>query len=235
MRQLRLAALAVCVGVAALAIAPGISSAGTHGKHGHHRRHHHGSGAPHLRAHTVWFVHGSQTPTTPTSGPQQPQAGPTATPQTAASVQSFSGGVLTIKLVDGTLVSGAVTDATLLFCASAQGAGSGDDDGDQSQGRDDDDQSGGGGQSGDDPGDGGGPWGDAVARVAWAGQGGGDDNDDGDQPPTGATGASGPTGPTGTTGACTTASLAPNALVGEAELSITMTGTATWEKVELVG
>jgi hypothetical protein len=111
------------VGVLALALAvPGIASA----HRGHHHRHHH-------KAHHVRIKHiGAKSATDPAA----PATGD------AGTVASFTGGVLTITLADGSTVSGKVTDQTEIECetaapvatASHHGGGWGDDDHGDGQG-----------------------------------------------------------------------------------------------------
>lgn len=136
--------LLLAVGALALALAvPGVADA--HGR-GHHRRHHH-----HVKARHARLEHFGAPSNTSPSGDQ-------SAPGDAGRVASFTNGVLTITLADGSTVSGTVTNDTEINCM-AQGAtasrdgGSGDDQGDQQGG----DQQGGdqqGGDQGDDgPGD----------------------------------------------------------------------------------
>jgi hypothetical protein len=89
----------------------------------------------------------------------------TTSPSPAGTVASFTGGVLTITLSDGSMVSGAVTNATEIECMSpaadeATGENGGDDSGQMQTA---DDGPGGGDQSGEDS----------------SGSGGGDEGDDG--------------------------------------------------------
>lgn len=181
--------LLLAVGALALALAvPSIASA-----HGHHRHRHH-----HAKAHHARLEHFAGTANTDPAGP--------AGPGDAGTVQSFTGGVLTIALADGSTVSGKVTNDTEIDCMgpSAQASrdgGSGDDSGDQQSG---DQQGQGGDQQGGDQGD----QGD---------QQGGDDQ--GDQ--------QGQQGP-----ACDTTSLTAGTPVHEAILKIDSTG-ATFKLVLL--
>jgi hypothetical protein len=125
--------------------------------------------------------------------------------ENAGTIASFDGTTLTINLFNGTAVSGLVTDDTEIKCE-----GPGDDD-DQGDDPGDDDNSGPGG--GDD---------DVTTRAAMTtsdddpgddDNGGDDDNNEGDQ--------------------CTTADLAPDTVVKEADLELA-NGQATFEEVELV-
>jgi hypothetical protein len=105
--------LAVPVASLALAIAvPGVALASHHGRH-HHRgashsssRHRHGKSAHVLR---FGSVSTATTPTTPTP----------LSEENAGTVESFEGGVLTIKLADGSTVKGKVTKDTDLRCVPA--------------------------------------------------------------------------------------------------------------------
>jgi hypothetical protein len=131
----------------------------------------------------------------------------TPSDENAGTVKSFTGGVLTITLADETTVSGKVTEATRLECESATAPEGGQDDepGDDNQG-DDDNQSDEQGTSGGDE--------QSGATATTASNDSGDDDEQGGE-------------------ACTTAALVPNAVVHEAELSVSSAG-AVWEKVELV-
>ena len=102
MRKLLLSVVASC---ALVAIAPATALA---------KRHHHGSHVHHARVHQNRF--GTQPSSTASS---TPSAG-----QTAGTVQSFTGGVLTILLSDGkTTVSGQVTPDTAIECRAPAPAG----------------------------------------------------------------------------------------------------------------
>jgi hypothetical protein len=117
------------------------------------KRHHH-SHVHHTTVHRKIF--GSDAATTPgqpgtTPGTGTQSAGP------AGTVQSFTGGVLTILLTNGSTVSGQVANNTQISCGSSQ---SGHDSQDQGQGgnggsndTDDQSQSGNPGQGDDDQGD----------------------------------------------------------------------------------
>jgi hypothetical protein len=131
----------------------------------------------------------------------------------AGTVQSFSGGMLTIMLADGSSVSGAVTDETQLECTAP----------DQSQTMHEDGDSGSGDQSGDPSGD---QSGDQTGENQTAGMEdqnatedqneneAEDQNDNEDQ------------------NTCTTANLAPGTVVRDAELRISSAG-AVWKELEL--
>ena len=79
----------------AVALLPAVASAERH-----HHRHHHGSAHARMRA------FGASSPTAPAS-------------DNAGIVSSFTGGVLTIKLTDGSSVTGKVTATTELKCEAA--------------------------------------------------------------------------------------------------------------------
>jgi hypothetical protein len=156
----------------------------------HHSRHHH------RRAHTVVFRPTAKrsdttTPTTPT------------TEAPAATVESFEGGVLKLKLADGSTASGKVTDHTWISCGgSDQFDGGWQGSGAQGQQGDDGNDPGAQGQQGDDGND-----------------GPGSDMQDDEQVTT-------------HTEECGVASLVGGAKVKEAELNFSATG-AIWEKVIL--
>ncbi|HEX5853451.1 MAG TPA: hypothetical protein VFY36_10205 [Solirubrobacteraceae bacterium] len=125
---------------AMLAIAaPGVASAHRHGERHHrghhakaHRHHHHHHASP-----AKVRIFG--TPPAPISTP--PAAPRSATGETAGTVASFTNGVLTITLKDGTTVSGKVTDQTRLHCQSATSPPAhedGEHHGDRSHGEDGD-------------------------------------------------------------------------------------------------
>lgn len=187
----------------ALALAlPGVASA-------HHGKRHHSSSASshrrhHRHAHLMRFGTPAAAPT-----PSTPATPPVTPPTPAGTVASFTGGVLTITLANGSTVSGQVTEQTELECKSAPPIASasshdGGDGGDhqggpgpssgQQEGAQHGDDNGGGDDQGEDQGD-----------------------DDGEE---------------GVQQSCTTAALVPGAVVREAELSIGSAG-AVWHKVEL--
>ncbi|HWF72235.1 MAG TPA: hypothetical protein VG186_02755 [Solirubrobacteraceae bacterium] len=127
----------VASGVLALAV-PSIALAR------HHSRHHHHSHAKIRHEH----FGATSTPVAPTPTTTTPGA---VTPSTV-SIASFTNGILTIKLADGSTVSGAVTTRTELECqAAASGEIQTDDHGSGGGG---DNGSGGGGDEGADNGDG---------------------------------------------------------------------------------
>jgi hypothetical protein len=158
----------------------------------HHSRSHHKA-----KAHRVHFRRFGDVNSQPTS---------TSSSDNAGTVQSFSGGILTIALNDGSTVKGAVTNDTEIECTSTQQSSTtmhedGDGgSGDQSSG---DNQSSGGDQ--------------------------GDQNDQNDQNDQGDDQGE----DQGAQQNCTTANLTPGAVVHEASLRIGGSGS-TWQKVELV-
>jgi hypothetical protein len=171
----------------------------------HHRRHH-GTHAHHARVHHIRF--GSDSSTTSSTGSSAPDAG---------TVASFSGGVLTISLSDGSSVQGAVTDATELECRSAAGGdAAGDNEDNQASTmtarRDGPDGSSGSGDEsrGDDNSS------EDNGSEDNSGDSGDDNAGDGQNQP-----------------ACTTSDLTPGTVVQEAELSVSRDGS-TWRKVELI-
>lgn len=180
----------------AVALAPAVASADGH--HHHHHRHHH-RGA-HLRLRSS----ATDGPTVPTS-------------DNAGTITSFTGGVLTIKLTDGSSVTGKVTTATELKCETApvssmaRVADHGGSDGGPSEGSN---------SSGNDS----------------SGDNSSDDNDDHDhdgqpQPPEGKQPPEGEDNHQGE--ACETSSLNEGIIVRNAELSVTSAG-ATFLEVELI-
>jgi hypothetical protein len=186
------------VSVIALALAvPGIASA-HHGSHHakashHHKRHHR---AHHARVRMEHFRPTTANTTDPTQTPTGPQD--------AGTVASFTGGVLTLTLADGSTVSGKVTDRTEIECKPAPPiapptAQTSDHHGDNQGSDDNGDQ--GNTQSGDDH------------------QSGSDDENDDDNP------APQPV--------CDATALVAGAVVHEATLRIDSSG-ATFKQVQLV-
>src|SRR5450759_4723630 len=89
--------------------APGIASAAHHGKRHHRTRH---ARAHHARV-LVFSAASTGSPTTGTGSTQTTSStAPGGSGETAGTVTSFTGGVLTITLSDGTVVSGKVTERT---------------------------------------------------------------------------------------------------------------------------
>jgi Ni/Co efflux regulator RcnB len=173
---------------------------GAHRKHAHyarrHRRHH-------RHAHFLRF--GATSAGTPTSASPgtPPASAPANSDERAGTVASFTGGVLTLTLTDGSTVSGKVTDATEIECRSGAPAAIAADHGDHGEenhhGEDN-------GVDGED------------CHGGSQGPGGrdehGDDNDE------------------DRAEHCTTAALVAGAVVREAELRVSSAG-AVWQKVEL--
>ena len=98
--------------------APGVASASHNGRH--HRAHHAGAHARHSR-HVHLLAIGATTgsPGTTSGSSGAPPATPTAN-ESAGTVTSYTGGVLTITLNDGTTtVSGQVTEDTEIGCRPA--------------------------------------------------------------------------------------------------------------------
>jgi hypothetical protein len=182
-----------------LAVADGQSEhAATHKHEAHHRHHHRG----HIR---LFTKAASSTPSQPTSS--------TGDDQAVASVTSFTGGVLTLTLTDGSTVAGKVNEGTEIECrmAEEQQPGDGDENHGGSSGR------GGPGPSGSSQRD------------------DGDDNDHGDNDQGdndhGDDHGVEPGQPE--MASCGTSALVAGAKVSEAELRVSTSG-ATWAKVELV-
>jgi hypothetical protein len=117
MRRIMLSAVA---SVAVVALVPASALASHHHKR-HHRRAHHAR-VHHARVRRFGDV--SSSSTTPPS---------TTTPTAVGTVDSFTNGVLTIKLNDGSTVSGAVTNDTELECEAAQPMGTVHEDGDSGE------------------------------------------------------------------------------------------------------
>jgi hypothetical protein len=161
----------------------------------HYRHHHH---SHHARTHRV-RIRRFGDPNT-----QVPSASPTSS-DNAGTVESFSGGVLTIMLNDHSTVSGRVTNDTELECEPDMPSSSAHEDGDRGSG----DRSG----SGDD-----------QAQNNQAGEDQNENNEPGeDQNEVENEGMQN----------CTTAALTPGTVVHEAELRISSSG-AVWSKVELI-
>jgi hypothetical protein len=111
----------------------------------HHRageRHHHHRGH-HRHAHVLAFH--AQAPASPASGTSSPSPATPASEDKAGTIASFTGGVLTIALNDGSTVSGKVTERTEIECpappsasaADFSGRDGGDDNGFDERGEDD--------------------------------------------------------------------------------------------------
>src|ERR1035437_335816 len=195
-------------------LVPGMASAAQRGRarsHAHHASTRHHRHAVHRR-----IIHFGSVAAIPSAGAPATTASPAprsdGTPPTpaapAAKVLSFTGGVLTITLADGSTVSGKVTEATELQCHSATPpTGSGDDEGSDSEDS-------GGSTEGTPPA--------TQVRGDMRSNGGGDSGHDGEE------GDRGEESP-----ACTTAALVPGAVVAEAELSVGSSGEV-WDHVDLI-
>jgi hypothetical protein len=187
--------------------APGLASA-AHKSKCHHHAHHACANSRHAsRARVLTFGRPSSTTLTPGS-PSAPTAPASEPPETAGTVASFTGGVLTITLKDGSTVSGKVTESTELRCQSGAPPTEASDD-DQNG----DEASGG---NGDD----GAPQGGPLAGTHGDDMSGGGDGGDG--------------GAAGQPSTCTTAALVPGAVVAEAELSVGGSSGAVWDHVDLI-
>jgi hypothetical protein len=170
--------------------------------HGAGERHHHHRGH-HRHAHVLAF-HAQALPST-TSGASSTSSTPVSDDK-AGTIASFTNGVLTLTLTDGSNVSGKVSERTEIECSStmataARDGGQGEDNG---QG----DDNGNDGQSSSGPGDG-----EHHDDSAGSGDTGDDDAQDEAEH-------------------CTTAALVPGASVKDAFLSVSSEGS-TWVKVEL--
>ncbi len=211
--------------------APGAALAGQR-----HHRHHHKSRAHHAR---VSFRHlgpatagpagpGAAPTTSPPPAAPTPATTPSATEENAGKVASYTGGVLTLTLGDGSTVSGKVTIDTRFECVSATPTpptGDQDDEGGEGGSGDDnglgDDQGGGdrnqgsGWQNGQQP-QAGGQWQSGGDGSGGPGEG---QDDDG--------------APISTEPPCDSSALTEGAIVRAAELRIAPGGTE-FESIELV-
>ena len=170
----------------------------------HGKRHHSRRASSHKRHHR--HAHIVRFGTLATASTPSSSASSPATPSSpAGTVASFTGGVLTITLADKSTVSGKVTEQTELECQSPAPTGSAS----SHDGGDDGDRH-----------DSSGPTSPQQAGSQSGDDGGSDDqgDDQGDDD--------------GAQQSCTTAALVAEAVVQEAELSISSAG-AVWHKVEL--
>ncbi len=106
------------IGLLALVLAAPSAALAHHG-HGHHHHHHHHHKAHHAQ---IRFMHigsgGERVTASPNSAtPTVPTTPTTPTPPNAGTVASYTGGVLTLTLNDGSSVSGKVTEDTKIECA----------------------------------------------------------------------------------------------------------------------
>jgi hypothetical protein len=134
---MRRAVFTTIASIVVLALAPASALASHHHKRHHGRAHH--ARVHHARVRRFGDVNSSSTTTPPSTT--------TATPTAVGTVDSFTNGVLTIKLNDGSTVSGAVTNDTEIECQMAQSTGTVHQDGDGG------DQGGGDNQGGNGGGD----------------------------------------------------------------------------------
>jgi hypothetical protein len=187
---------------------PAVASA-HHGRHHHARSHKRHATSARLVNFGASLSGATGTPSAPIQGsPSDEKAG---------TIESFEGGVLKIKLGDGSVVSGKVTDETELRCQPATPTSEpGDDDGggDEQSGTEGDEQHG-----SSAPNHFATQHGDFFAHSADS-QGGGDDQ--GDDENGGQQQES-----------CTIAALVPHTAVLEAELKLSSAG-AVWEKLDIV-
>jgi hypothetical protein len=180
----------IITAAAAISLAAPSAALAHNGEHHHHHR-----GRHHNHAHVLAF-HAQE----PASAPTTPAS------QSAGAVVSFAEGTLTIKLTDGSMVSGRVSERTEIECpvtiAGAADFDNGHDRGDENDRFDDRGQDGSGGPGA-----------------------GGNDGRHGDCPGHDENAHDGAEH-------CTTAALVPGASVKEAFLGVSSAG-AEWLKVEL--
>jgi hypothetical protein len=206
-------------GSAALTLSAPTIALANHGHRHHHKRHSHHAkvsfehlGPPSVRSGSAPGAGSGPGATQPTT--------PTPPAENAGKVASYTGGVLTLTLSDGSSVSGKVTAATHIECVSATPppvAGQGEDgsDGDDNGPSNDSQGSQGNGPPAATPG------GPSVPAHAMDDQGGGDDRGDD------------PQGPASSEPPCDSSALVPGAIVRDAELRIGP-GGAEFESIELV-
>ncbi len=218
MRKLIFTAL---VSAVALAIAPASALAHHHRGARHARIHH---ARRHARFHFRRF--GSQDFST---------TGSSSTPSgnSAGKVSSFTGGVLTITLNDGSQVSGKVTDGTDCISPTSTSSGDQSGSGDQSSGSSDQqsgstDQSSGSSDQQSGSTDQSSGSGDQQSGSGDQSSGSGDQSSGSSDQQTGDDDG----GDSGSTQACTSSNLTPGAVVQAAILKVT-DGGATWDKIEL--
>lgn len=196
--------------------APGVALAHHHGhafgpgRHGRHRGLHHARGARVIRFTPAEEGKGASTTTSKEGGTE---------PESVGTVASFENEVLTIKLSDGSTVSGKVTEDTRLVCISSTSSQPDDDQGaGDDQSADGEGNSGGDEGSTEDPSGEGGEHGGQSAHDSSFDEGGWNNGEDDDQ---------------GSIQACETTALVQGATVREAELRLTSSG-AIWESVVLI-
>jgi len=186
--------------------APALASATHHSRSACHHRAHRACEHVHHARHARVLVFGTAPTGTTTGAPTTAPTSstPASADQTAGTVASFTGGVLTITLTDGSTVSGKVTEETEIHCmatASAEGLEDGHD-----------------GEGGEDSGEDSHGGSGTSAHAADSSQGGSDDGGDGEH---------------GESSPCTSAVLTPGAVVREAELSVS-SGGAVWDHVDVI-
>jgi hypothetical protein len=176
--------------------------------------HHHTRGHHKAKTHRTHFRRFGDVNSQPTS---------TAASDNAGTVQSFSNGVLTIALNDGSTVTGAVTGDTELECTSTQQSSTTThDDGDPGSGGD-----------GQTSGDNSQSSGDSSQSSGDSSQSSGDSSQSSSEDQGDDQSDQGDDQGDSQSSSCSTSSLTPGAVVHEASLRIGGSG-ATWQKVELV-
>lgn len=215
-------------------VAPGSALA-----HGRHHGHHHKTGRGHHAR--VSFEHfgpiaasttgpaGTPSTTGPAGTPStgttstQPSTPTSPTNENAGKVASYTGGVLTLTLADGSRVSGKVTASTKIECISATPPPTSDQD--DEEGAPGDDNGPGDDQSEGDGNQGGGSPDAQQPQAADQSPGGDDENGAGDDQDDG--------GPISSEPPCDTSALVEGAIVRSAELRIAPGGNE-FESLELV-
>jgi hypothetical protein len=145
----RIFTTAIASSVLVLAVSGVAVAAATHhdGRHDHHAHHANRHRRSIQHAHAVKF--GAPVVPIAASGASAPPASAPSPTSSAATIVSFTNGTLTIRLVDGSMVSGRVSEETEIACQpigpqqsdSSGGPGPGDDQArDDNDGRDDNDE-----------------------------------------------------------------------------------------------
>jgi hypothetical protein len=106
--------LLTAVGITAIALAVPSAALAHHGR-GHHRHHM----AHHAKFRFVHIDATGMTTAPPSGDPASPTTPTTPPPENAGTVTSYTGGVLTLTLNDGSTVSGKVTSDTRIACVKA--------------------------------------------------------------------------------------------------------------------
>lgn len=120
--------LLTAMGITALALAmPGAALA----HNGHGRHHHHHRARAHAHHAKFRLVHIGPATSTPAPAPAT-----TPTPENAGTVTSYTNGLLTLTLKDGSTVSGKVTNETRIGCVKTMPTTPAPGAGDQGQGED---------------------------------------------------------------------------------------------------